>query len=465
MPMQSRFKADKARIKIIFGGNRSGKTECVADCVTDEAVSKEGLKIWVAGETYQDSVAIQQTKIWNLCPKEEISYGRYDEINGFTNRKLLYKNGSLTTFKSYDQKRESFQSDDIDLVWNDEEPPLDIFKEQKMRLLDRNGQMIISMTSLKGVTDLVEEIYEDAEVIESQYAPLIGEDLPRVAEKNGIKIYFLWTPENPHINQDRLKQEAEFMTKDEIKQRFYGVPLNLSGKIYPTFSTHIHVTTIEEMPEGDYTIYHVLDPHDRKPFAMCWIAVHSTGSAYVIDEYPSKNFNEMDYDDKDYAEYVKEIKSIEANIKELFGVGVHKRIIDPNFGNKTVKLAKRDGGSATTTPKRELLKLGLHYRDGIDALEAGHLAVRKKLFYKRHPKSDEIIVHPGLYFCENCQNTIRHHKKYARKKIETADGDERDRVGPQEKYKDFCDIVRYGVMSNLVYVQERRVEKEFKRAY
>lgn len=465
LTMQEKFKADPAKFKCIFGGNRSGKTECVADCVVEESLERENLKIWVAGETYQDSVAIQQNKISKLVPRHQIKYGKYDEINGYTNRKLKLKTGSLTTFKSYDQKRESFQSDDIDIVWDDEEPPLDIYKEQRMRLLDRDGTMIISMTSLKGVTELIEEIFEDANVIESQYAPLVGKDLPRIAEKNGVKFYFLWTTENPHINQERTLAEAKLMTQQEIMSRFYGMPINLTGKIYMNFNKMVHVTDIESMPEGNYTIYMALDPHDRKPWAMIWIAIHTTGTAYVIDEYPNKNFNEMMYDDKTYEDYAKVIRIKEANIKDIFGIGVSRRILDPNFGNKTVQLATRQGGSASTTPKRELQKQGFVFKDGIDALEAGHLKVREWLHYESDRKTGEIVVQPRLMFCDNCENTIRHHSRYARKPVVTPSGDEKDKVGPLEKYKDFCDCVRYLLMSNPGYREKQSHEQEFRKLY
>jgi len=49
-----------------------------------------------------------------------------------------------------------------------------------MRLIDRDGEMIFTMTSLNGITDLMSEIYEDHDVIESQYAPAFGADLPRI---------------------------------------------------------------------------------------------------------------------------------------------------------------------------------------------------------------------------------------------------------------------------------------------
>lgn len=466
LPMQQRFKDDKALLKCIFGGNRSGKSEGAADDVLSFGLEKEKARIWICGETFQDSIAIQQRKIWNLVPRRRILYGNYDEINGFTNRKLLLDNGTLYTFKSYDQGTKVFQSDDIDLVWNDEEPPADIYKEQRMRLIDRNGRMIISMTSLKGVTELIEEIFEEYDPLETQEAPLIKEVLPRVAEKNGAKFYFLWTTENPHINHERTLLEAELMTRDEKKSRIYGMPINLTGRIYPAVSRDIHVVqSIEDMPEGHYTLYHVLDPHDMKPWAMIWVAVHKTGSAYVIDEYPNRDFFDV-IEHKTYAEYGEIIKDKEKYMKEMFGVGVRRRIIDPNFGNKTVQLARRQGGQTSTTPKKELGKLGFVFKDGIDALEAGHMKVREMLHYSRDEESQEIIKQPQLKFLEGCRNTVRSMLRYSRKDPETSSGDIRDKVGPHEKYKDHPDCVRYGAMSNMRFYDDKEFNQtETRKVY
>ena len=465
LPMHEKVASDSSYwLKLIFGGNRSGKSEGVAEYVLKKIENaKKKFKVWVVGETFQDSIAIQQRKIWDLCPKDQIRYGRYDEINGFTNRKLLFKQGHIITFKSYDQGREAFQADDIDLIWNDEEPPLEVVKEQKMRLIDRNGEMIVSMTSIKGVTDFLTEFYEECDIVQSQYAPLLGKELPRIAEKNGARMYFLWTPENQHINQERVQQEARQMTPLEIGARIYGLPTNLIGRVYPKFSKHVHVIQDGDIPSGQFQLWNILDPHDQKPWAICWIAIHKgTNACYVVDEYPNKNFNEMPSDDKTYGEYVSIIKQKEAELEPYFGPVV-KRIIDPNFGNKTVQLAERQGGQAKTTPREELKKRGLTYKDGIDTIEAGHLAVRQALHYT--VRDGQIVVQPTIYFLEFCQNTIRHMSRYAYKERTTASGDEKDKVGPQDKYKDFCDLVRYFKMANPRFMETKPFKPEAKKAY
>ena len=448
LPLQDRFHESKAKTKGILGGNRSGKTEEVAEYVIRKCLAKPRQRWWAVGETFTDSVEIQQRKVWQLIPKTEIKYGRYDEINGWVNRKVLFKNGSLITFKSYDQKREGFQGQDMDGIWNDEEPPWDIYREQRMRLIDRDGEMLISMTSMKGVTDLVHAIFEDHTVLESQYAPLVKKTLPRIVEKNGMEFFLFWTVENPYVVQSRTEQEVRLMTRQEIMARIYGIPVNITGKIYMKFSKDIHVVPFEAVPLKDCTIYHVLDPHDRKPWAMIWEAIDKTGTSWTFDEYPGPgvDFNEVLFDDKTYDEYAKIIREKEDAIYRLCGKRVFKRILDPNYGNKAVKLAERQGGQSLTTVKKELSRRGLHFKDGIDSIEAGHLKVREKLDWER--KGDEIVYQPKTFFTENCTNSINHHSRYSRKDILATDGDVKDKVKLVEKHKDFCDVKRYFWMSN-----------------
>ena len=450
---QGKWSNDSAKTIGLFGGNRAGKTQAGAAYILERCLENPKQRWWAAAESFSDSVNIQQRKIWELIPKLNIKYGSYNEITGFTNRKLLLKNGSIIIFKSYDQDRESFQGEDLDGIWFDEEPPYPIYRESRMRLIDRNGKMIFTMTSLKGVTDLIQDIFEDYETIESAYAPLVNEELPKIVDKDGNRFYMLWTTENPYLDQGRVLQEAKLMTRDEIKSRIYGMPINLSGKIYMKFNKNIHVIPFEDIPFNKVTLYHVLDPHDRKPWAMVWVAVHITGTAYVVDEYPERNFNEMISDDKTYNDYTKIIREKEEGLRQIFNKPVHKRIIDPNFGNKTVQLAERQGGQSKTTPKKELSKRGLRFTDGIDALEAGHLKVREALHWEE--KDGEIVIQPKFLITDNCQNTIRHLSRYSRGDILTSDGDVKDKVKPKEKYKDFSDLARYGVMSDWRHVDTR----------
>lgn len=464
LPGQQGFDESKSRVILLFGGNRAGKTTPCSKKVLELGM-RTRLKIWVCGETFQDSIAIQQTKISHLVPRREIKYGSFDDVNGYTNRKLILKNGTMYTFKSYDQGRTAFQSDDIDVVWCDEEPPLEIIKEIKMRLIDRNGMLIISMTSLKGITDFIRDYFEDCDILETRYAPIVKKELPVHAQKGSVDIFFLWTTDNRYIDQDRLKEEVALMGETEIITRIYGMPTNLAGKIYMKFGKDTHVISLDDVPTTGNQMWHVLDPHDRKPWAMGWYLVNKNGTVYCVDEYPEGslaggNFNEIMFDDKTFEDYAKIIKQKEEILRSMFNVGGRiRRIIDPNFGHKTVQLAERKGGQSKTTPVKELAKLGLNYKDGIDALEAGHLEVRKWLHWEKKVDSSGVkqwVVRPAFLLGDNCKNHINHLTRYSRKDIMTSDGDVKDKVSPQQKYKDYCDLVRYLLMANPHWVEEQK---------
>lgn len=59
-------------------------------------------------------------------------------------------------FKSYDQKRRSFQGDNVHFIWLDEEPPHDIFLECIQRGRGINGRILLTFTPLKGHNEVVD---------------------------------------------------------------------------------------------------------------------------------------------------------------------------------------------------------------------------------------------------------------------------------------------------------------------
>lgn len=70
---------------------------------------------------------------------------------------VKHKSGgtSLIGLKSYDQGRAKFQGTSKDIIWLDEEPPIEIYTECLTRTLDCNGRVICTFTPLKGVSDVV----------------------------------------------------------------------------------------------------------------------------------------------------------------------------------------------------------------------------------------------------------------------------------------------------------------------
>lgn len=67
---------------------------------------------------------------------------------------------SVLGLKSYDQRRISFQGTKKHGIWDDEEPPVDVYSEQMLRITDTSGggepgMLLGTFTPLMGMTDVV----------------------------------------------------------------------------------------------------------------------------------------------------------------------------------------------------------------------------------------------------------------------------------------------------------------------
>lgn len=62
---------------------------------------------------------------------------------------------SVIGLKSYQQGRGSFEGTAKDWIWDDEEPPADVYGEQMMRLMTTHGLFAITFTPLEGLSEVV----------------------------------------------------------------------------------------------------------------------------------------------------------------------------------------------------------------------------------------------------------------------------------------------------------------------
>lgn len=62
---------------------------------------------------------------------------------------------SVLGFKSFDQGRKKFQGTAKEVVWLDEEPPLEVYTECLTRTMTVNGIVLCTFTPLEGATDVV----------------------------------------------------------------------------------------------------------------------------------------------------------------------------------------------------------------------------------------------------------------------------------------------------------------------
>lgn len=77
---------------------------------------------------------------------------------------VTHKSGGNSTllFKSYDQGRRKWQANTADVVWFDEEPPMDIYMEGLTRTNATGGIVYLTFTPLLGMSDVVSMFLNEA---------------------------------------------------------------------------------------------------------------------------------------------------------------------------------------------------------------------------------------------------------------------------------------------------------------
>ncbi len=269
----------------VFGGNRSGKTECGAVEVVYMARGchpyreiKGATSGWVVSLSTQVQRDVAQSKILNYLNPDWIEdvvmlSGRKDNYKHGVIDYILVKNIFGTTskigFKSCDQGREKFQGTSLDYVWFDEEPPYDIYQECRMRVLDRFGDIFATMTPLKGMTFVYDEIFLNK------------------FNDNEIWCEFMAWDDNPYISEQAKKSMQASMSEAELKSRKYGEFIDAGGRVYPEFDEQINVIEPFNIPY-DWQDKLSIDPGLKNPLSCHWYAVDYDGNVYIVAEHYEK---------------------------------------------------------------------------------------------------------------------------------------------------------------------------------
>lgn len=378
--------------------------------------------------------------------KKLFPFGKYEQIK---NKKPYFSWGRTSTgwtwdVMTYDQDASQAVGETKGLILYSEPMPYPLFSENLARL--RAGGMIIAE-----MTPLFSSGWIKDEYIDKQY--LTNDNGEKIGKINNI-VGTIW---------DNCVEKGGFLTKNQIEillaqypdeereLRETGKFGSLIGTVYKNFRKDWHVIDNihdyhqDEFKKGEYTLYNVIDPHDRRPFAIGWYAVFKNGDVYCVYEFPDDRYP-MHHKINDFKflplDYAKEIKEIETNI---IGKKSKYRIIDPNFGNTPTF-------ATNTTIKQELYRCGkeinyeLIYQDGPDDIESGHLKVKQYL------GDVEKNIRPKLYFLSKCRNHIFGIEHYCWKQKITKYRDINEK--PELEYKDFPDLVRYLVLSNPRHSEE-----------
>ena len=409
---QMAFHRCQKRNRWVFGGNRSGKTECGAvEClwllrgIHPYRANRKNLSGWACTVSSEVQREVCQRKILHYLNPEWIS--KITMLKGVSSSpdegvidtiyiKNVFGGTSRLSFKSYEQGREKFQGASLDFVWFDEEPPKDIYHECLMRVMDKRGDVFGTMTPLKGLTWVYDEIY--------------------LNPRNDPEVWTInmeWS-DNPFLSKEETERLSRVLSDDNLEARRYGRFMPNSGLVYPEFDSSVHVIEPFTLPK-EWQSGVSIDPGLRNPLSCHFYYRDYDGNIYVAYEHYESG------------------KSVDYHAEKILRIA---KDIGWSFRPDGRLLALIDSASTQRTLQSEKSVAELFYERGI----AVNTKVNKDLF-TGISKVRELFVSrpPRVFVFKNCVNFIREIKGYS-----WGSGDT-----PVKRDDHAMDEFRYYVMANL----------------
>lgn len=412
------------RERIFIAANRVGKTvaggyELVCHLTGVYPAWWEGkrfdprkpLNAWCAGDTGKTTRDILQRKLLGengqfgtgLIPKSKIlrtlaKVGVPDAIEVVY---VQHVSGgrSMLTFKSFDQRREGFQGTEQDVIWLDEEPPLDVYTECLLRTMTTNGVVYITFTPLMGLSEVVMSFCPGGEVAEGQLQEA----------KSKYVVACDWDAV-PHLSQTDKDELLAAIPPYQRDARSRGLPQLGSGAIYQVPEHDILVDDFE-IPAHFYRSF-ALDVGWNRTAAIWGAEDRDTNILYIYSEHY-----------RGQAEPAVHAQAIKARGEWIKGV------IDPAARGRT----QTDGSKLLQIYK----DLGINVQTANNSVEAGIYAVWERL------SAGKIKIFRSL------DNLRKEYRVYRR--------DEKGRIVKENDH--LMDAMRYLVMSGIAHGQTKPLEQ------
>jgi phage terminase large subunit-like protein len=438
-PKQGVFHASRERRKVFLGGNRSGKTTAgivddLIQALDESDVPKElrGFKRWSPpffcrvvtpdlGQTL-DQVVLEKIREW--CPPGALVGGAFDKAWDQRLRVLRFGNGSWFQFMSNDQDLDKFGGAALHRVHYDEEPDERIRRECLARLIDYGGDEVFTMTPLRGMSWMYDDIWEPFQKGELENATVVVVDMD----------------DNPHLDRETQEYVLSEYSAEERQARKSGLFVSFAGLVYPEFDESEHVIpAIESVPDGA-DVFGAIDPGIRHMAAVVL--------CYLTEDDELVQFAELALQGMTISEVCKEIDLT----LERFEVTPRWWVIDPAARNKNNQTGRSD--------QMEFADHGIFTSPGQNAVRPGINRVKERL------RASKFRV------TADCPETISEFRKYRWAAQRKSEGDAAEK--PVKRDDHLLDALRYLVMSrplqpvaspavDMRTQRERMLEENLKR--
>jgi phage terminase large subunit-like protein len=277
-PKQDEFFKSTKPIRVLFWGNRVGKTEGCAQEVVRYVLGENPnrdvslpIEVWCACPSFDMQKETTQKKLEKYLPTGSIKHTTYITSGAWGEVELT--NGSKLNFKSYEQGRDKFQGAGKRLIWFDEEPPKDIWEECTVRAeAGIDLDIIMSMTPIKGMTWVYDELFT----------------------KTGREDLFIslasWD-DNPWLTEKQKNQMQVNLSDEAIQVRRFGKFVQRVGLVCNWWDRDKNTMLYQETP-NEWSYYEVLDGGFSDPAAWLFIGVDQDNNVHVVDGFREKGLSD-----------------------------------------------------------------------------------------------------------------------------------------------------------------------------
>lgn len=277
--------------RLFMAANRVGKTDGGSFEVTCHLTGRypswwegrkftEPIEVWACGTTSETTRDIIQAKLLGpydrpgtgMIPSHlilETTRRPHGLTGSIESAYVRHASGgkSLLGLKTYEQGRKSFEGTGKHVIWDDEEPPSDVYAEQLYRTLTTHGIVLVTFTPLQGLSEVVTGFLE-----------------PPNDEAREVKMFVQagWD-DVPHLDEKMKRQVLATTLPYQVAARTKGEPSLGSGAIFPIPEADVKVANFNipwTWPRG-----YGMDVGWNRTAAMFFTQDVSTGLYYLYDEH------------------------------------------------------------------------------------------------------------------------------------------------------------------------------------
>lgn len=441
----------RCKVKYFQGSNQSGKTTCSIVEALDWAL---GVRLWcgepvihpLTGKVVDPSnlliayclddflnkgMEVLVPKIKELVPWDAVVLKKHT-IQGGAVHKIDFKTGASIKLLSYEQMPHKHEGYTWDLVLFDEPPPRWSYVACWRGTMKRHAPLMFALTAISQPW-IQEQIVESPATVNCESI----EDLKQLKPHSTCMVQ-VGFPEITHLSEDEKEAFASQLTDEEKAARVYGQALHMQGRVFSSYTDKRRQLDDDDLeniaqacgiPWRKWPWGQIVDPHDRRPYAVMWFVITPRNEMVIVREWPEFDYYSVKNSENRVDDYVEIFQEIENG---MFETPCSWRRMDPRFG-RTPK------ATSNTTLQEEFAFRGFDYDTLFtddQRLEPGHHKIAKRL------ADDALYVH------ESCDNVHRAFLHYVRQDHARDDGSKPAKEGAmsvKERHKDFIDLVRYAL--------------------